>query len=82
MSAVLFVSRSLGRLPRGVARQVVGCSYHTEKGVYGYRPKRGDSRQEAPGDRISALNQGQCGVNTPSATDQEAAAAAATSTTC
>lgn len=57
MSAVLFVSRSLGRLPRGVARQVVGCSYHTEKGVYGYRPKRGDSRQEAPGDRISALNQ-------------------------
>lgn len=78
MSAVLFVSRSLGRLPGGAARQLVGCSYHTEKGVYGYRPRRGDSRQEAPGERISALNQGQYSVNTPSATDQEAATLTAT----
>uniref|UniRef100_A0A3B4VL64 2-oxoadipate dehydrogenase complex component E1 n=1 Tax=Seriola dumerili TaxID=41447 RepID=A0A3B4VL64_SERDU len=42
MSAVLFLRRSLSRLPPGVARQVVGCCYHTEKGVYGYRPKQTD----------------------------------------
>lgn len=75
MSAVLLVSRSLGRLPRGAARHLLGCSYHTEKGVYGYRPKPGDSRQEAAGERISALNQGQCSVNSPSATTNQEAAA-------
>uniref|UniRef100_A0A8D3BNQ5 2-oxoadipate dehydrogenase complex component E1 n=1 Tax=Scophthalmus maximus TaxID=52904 RepID=A0A8D3BNQ5_SCOMX len=42
MSAVLFLRRSLSRLPPSVARQVVGRQYHTERGVYGYR-RRSDS---------------------------------------
>ncbi|XP_030282979.1 2-oxoadipate dehydrogenase complex component E1 [Sparus aurata] len=57
MSAVLFLKKSLGRLPPCVARQVVGCGYHTERGVYGYRPKQQDSQQKLQSDRIAALNQ-------------------------
>ncbi|XP_041853071.1 probable 2-oxoglutarate dehydrogenase E1 component DHKTD1, mitochondrial [Melanotaenia boesemani] len=57
MSAVLFLKTSLSRLPPGAARQVVGCCYHTEKGVYGYRPKRTDRKQKLQSDRIAALNQ-------------------------
>uniref|UniRef100_A0A3P8RWY5 2-oxoadipate dehydrogenase complex component E1 n=1 Tax=Amphiprion percula TaxID=161767 RepID=A0A3P8RWY5_AMPPE len=57
MSAVLFLRSSLSRLPPRAARQVVGCCYHTEKGVYGYRPKRTDREQELHRDRIAALNQ-------------------------
>lgn len=57
MSAVLFLRGSLGRLPPAVARQVVGCSYHTERGVYGYRPRSGDRDQAEQNDRIRALNQ-------------------------
>lgn len=62
MSAVLFLKKSLSKLPPSVARQVVGCCYHTEKGVYGYRPKLTESNHKL-GDRIAALNQGQYGVN-------------------
>uniref|UniRef100_A0A671UW05 2-oxoadipate dehydrogenase complex component E1 n=1 Tax=Sparus aurata TaxID=8175 RepID=A0A671UW05_SPAAU len=50
MSAVLFLKKSLGRLPPCVARQVVGCGYHTERGVYGYRPKQQDSQQKLQSD--------------------------------
>ncbi|XP_029952362.1 2-oxoadipate dehydrogenase complex component E1 [Salarias fasciatus] len=57
MSAVLFVRGSLGRLPPAVARQVLGCSYHTERGVYGYRPRSADRDQTEQSERIRALNQ-------------------------
>ncbi|XP_067446290.1 2-oxoadipate dehydrogenase complex component E1 [Thunnus thynnus] len=57
MSAVLFLKKSVSRLPPSVARQVVGCCYHTEKGVYGYRPKPSDRDQKPQSDRIAALNQ-------------------------
>ncbi|XP_053174624.1 2-oxoadipate dehydrogenase complex component E1 [Scomber japonicus] len=57
MSALLFLKKSLSRLPPGVARQVVGCCYHTEKGVYGYRPKPTDWDQKLQSDHIAALNQ-------------------------
>ncbi|XP_028441905.1 2-oxoadipate dehydrogenase complex component E1 isoform X2 [Perca flavescens] len=56
MSAVLFLKKSLSQLPPSVARQVVGCCYHTEKGVYGYRPKLTESHHKLS-DRIAALNQ-------------------------
>uniref|UniRef100_A0A8D3A9Q7 2-oxoadipate dehydrogenase complex component E1 n=1 Tax=Scophthalmus maximus TaxID=52904 RepID=A0A8D3A9Q7_SCOMX len=59
MSAVLFLRRSLSRLPPSVARQVVGRQYHTERGVYGYRPKPADKEHELPSERVAALNQGQ-----------------------
>lgn len=64
MSAVLFLNKSLSRLPPSVARQVVGCCYHTERGVYGYRPKQTERSLKLDSDRIAALNQGQYGVNT------------------
>ncbi len=64
MSAVLLLKKSLSRLPPSVARQVAGgCCYHTERGVYGYRPKQTESQQKYQSDRIAALNQGQYGVN-------------------
>lgn len=40
-----------------MARQVVGCCYHTERGVYGYRPKQTERRLKLDSDRIAALNQ-------------------------
>lgn len=46
MSALVLLRSSLSRLPQSVARKVVGCSYHTERGVYGYRPKRTDRDQK------------------------------------
>ncbi|KAM9352617.1 2-oxoadipate dehydrogenase complex component E1 [Symphorus nematophorus] len=57
MSALFSLRKSLSRLPPCVARQVVGCCYHTEKGVYGYRPKQTESQQKLQSDRIAALNQ-------------------------
>lgn len=57
MSAVLFLKNSVSKLPQSVSRQVVGCCYHTEKGVYGYRPKHTDRDQKLHSDRIAALNQ-------------------------
>ncbi|KAM8861195.1 2-oxoadipate dehydrogenase complex component E1 [Synchiropus picturatus] len=57
MSALLSLRSPLSRLPLGVTRQVVGCCYHTEKGVYGYQPKRSRRLLTSEGDRISALNQ-------------------------
>lgn len=57
MSAVLLLKRSLRRLPPGVARQAVACCYHTEKGVYGYRPKQTERHHKLQGDRVAASNQ-------------------------
>ncbi|XP_054475326.1 2-oxoadipate dehydrogenase complex component E1 [Anoplopoma fimbria] len=57
MSALLFLQKSLSRLPPGAARQVVGCCYHTEKGVYGYRPKQTERPHRLQSDCIAALNQ-------------------------
>ncbi|KAM4554272.1 2-oxoadipate dehydrogenase complex component E1 [Fundulus diaphanus] len=59
MSAVLFFKTSLRRLPPSAARQVLGCClYHTERGVYGYRPKQlGGEHDKAHRDRVAALNQ-------------------------
>lgn len=57
MAAVLFLKKSVSRLPPSVARQVVGCCYHTEKGVYGYRPKQIESQHKSQSDRLAALNQ-------------------------
>lgn len=57
MSAVLFLKNSLSRLPPSVARQVTGCCYHTERGVYGYRPKQTDRDHKLSSDWIAALNQ-------------------------
>lgn len=57
MSAVLFLKNSLSRLPPNVARQVVGSFYHTERGVYGYRPKKANKDQKLQTDQIAALNQ-------------------------
>lgn len=58
MSAVLFLRKSLSRLPPSAARQAFGCCcYHTERGVYGYRPKQlGGEHNESQRDRIAALN--------------------------
>ncbi|KAF7669870.1 hypothetical protein LDENG_00128660 [Lucifuga dentata] len=57
MSAALFVKNSVSRLPRSVARQVTACCYHTEKGVYGYRPKQNHTEKTLHSERIAALNQ-------------------------
>ncbi|KAF3688640.1 putative 2-oxoglutarate dehydrogenase E1 component DHKTD1, mitochondrial [Channa argus] len=57
MSAVLFLKHSVSRLPPRLVRKVVGCSYHTRKGVYGYRPKQTDRDHTLQSDRIAALNQ-------------------------
>lgn len=62
MSALILLKSSLSRLPQSVARQVVGCSYHTERGVYGYRPKSTERDQKWQSERVAALNQGQYGV--------------------
>uniref|UniRef100_A0A669EKZ8 2-oxoadipate dehydrogenase complex component E1 n=1 Tax=Oreochromis niloticus TaxID=8128 RepID=A0A669EKZ8_ORENI len=52
MSALILLKSSLSRLPQSVARQVVGCSYHTERGVYGYRPKRTERDQKWQSERV------------------------------
>ncbi|XP_075945450.1 2-oxoadipate dehydrogenase complex component E1 [Anarhichas minor] len=57
MSAVLFLRKSLSRLPPAVARKVVAGCYHTEKGVFGYRPKETERHHKSQDDRIAALNQ-------------------------
>ncbi|KAM4733569.1 2-oxoadipate dehydrogenase complex component E1 [Anableps anableps] len=57
MSAVLFLRKSLSRLPPNAARQVFGCCYHTERGVYGYRPKQLGGEHKSQRDRVAALNQ-------------------------
>ncbi|XP_068579619.1 2-oxoadipate dehydrogenase complex component E1 [Cebidichthys violaceus] len=57
MSAVLFLRKSLSRLPPAVARQLVAGCYHTEKGVFGYRPKETERHHKSQSDRIAALNQ-------------------------
>lgn len=59
MSALLHLKTSLGRIPPRIARLVVGCSYHTDRGVYGYRPKQTGRDLKFQADRVSALNQGQ-----------------------
>ncbi|CAB1445989.1 unnamed protein product [Pleuronectes platessa] len=39
MAAVFLLRQSLSRLPPAAARQLLRRHYHTERGVYGYRPK-------------------------------------------
>ncbi|XP_013872590.1 2-oxoadipate dehydrogenase complex component E1 [Austrofundulus limnaeus] len=57
MSAVLLMKTSLRKLPRTLARQVLGCWYHTERGVYGYRPKRHTGREQSVQlELLAALN--------------------------
>ena len=61
MSAILLlrnVHRSIA-LPCSVVRPVLGCFYHTYKGVYGYRPKQTEGDSKFNSDNNSALNQGQ-----------------------
>uniref|UniRef100_A0AAX7VJ87 2-oxoadipate dehydrogenase complex component E1 n=1 Tax=Astatotilapia calliptera TaxID=8154 RepID=A0AAX7VJ87_ASTCA len=55
MSALILLKSSLSRLPQSVARQVVGCSYHTERGVYGYRPKSTERDQKWQSERVLAV---------------------------
>ncbi|XP_075998317.1 2-oxoadipate dehydrogenase complex component E1 [Genypterus blacodes] len=57
MSAFLLVKHSVSRLPLSVARHVTACCYHTETGVYGYRPKVSRADNEVHRERIAALNQ-------------------------
>ncbi|XP_043980964.1 probable 2-oxoglutarate dehydrogenase E1 component DHKTD1, mitochondrial [Gambusia affinis] len=58
MSAVFFLKKSLSRLPPSAARQLFTCHYHTERGVYGYRPKRlAGENDQSQRHRIAALNQ-------------------------
>ncbi|XP_068168862.1 2-oxoadipate dehydrogenase complex component E1 [Antennarius striatus] len=57
MPGILCLKTALSSLPPRVARQVVACCYHTEKGVYGYRPKPTENQQKFVSDRIGALNQ-------------------------
>ncbi|KAM6960870.1 2-oxoadipate dehydrogenase complex component E1 [Aplochiton taeniatus] len=45
------------RLPHSVARPVVCCFYHTEKGVYGFRPKQTDGDPKFDSNYFSALSQ-------------------------
>ncbi|KAM9570513.1 2-oxoadipate dehydrogenase complex component E1 isoform 1-T1 [Salvelinus alpinus] len=61
MSAILFLKNlyHVSRVPLSVARPVVGCLYHTRKGVYGHRPKQsqGDTKLHSdPVSYITALN--------------------------
>ncbi|XP_017261614.1 probable 2-oxoglutarate dehydrogenase E1 component DHKTD1, mitochondrial isoform X3 [Kryptolebias marmoratus] len=59
MSAVLLVRTSLNKLPPrpAAARRVFGCRYHTERGVFGYRPKRQVGREQSLQlDLVTALN--------------------------
>lgn len=59
MSAALFLKSSTKRLPLDVFGRAAGCRYHTERGVYGFRPKRSPGGDELLSERITALNQGQ-----------------------
>ncbi|XP_034445220.1 probable 2-oxoglutarate dehydrogenase E1 component DHKTD1, mitochondrial [Hippoglossus hippoglossus] len=52
MAAVFLLRQSLSRLPPAAARQLLRRHYHTERGVYGYRPKH--TEHELHG---AALNQ-------------------------
>ncbi|XP_061679760.1 2-oxoadipate dehydrogenase complex component E1 isoform X2 [Syngnathoides biaculeatus] len=57
MSAALFLKSSAKRLRLDAFRRPARGSYHTERGVYGYRPKRTHAEDELLSDRIAALNQ-------------------------
>ncbi|KAJ8002641.1 hypothetical protein DPEC_G00161000 [Dallia pectoralis] len=60
MSMLISLKKNMyrvGRLSLRVARPVVGSHYHTQKGVYGYRPKQTDVDPKYSTDHISALNQ-------------------------
>ncbi|XP_038873817.1 probable 2-oxoglutarate dehydrogenase E1 component DHKTD1, mitochondrial isoform X2 [Salvelinus namaycush] len=61
MSAILFLKNlhHVSRVPLSVARPVVGCLYHTRKGVYGHRPKQSQGDTKLHSDPVSyniALN--------------------------
>lgn len=63
MAALFLLKRSLSRLSPGISGQVLRCQYHTQRGVYGYRPKQSDRDQQAERQRIAARYQGQYWVN-------------------
>lgn len=59
--------RKVSRYPLAVLRAPLVASYHTERGVFGYRPRRGNSEEpDAVLQELlnthSSLNQGQCGL--------------------
>ncbi|XP_072768008.1 2-oxoadipate dehydrogenase complex component E1 [Nerophis lumbriciformis] len=49
----MFLRSSVRRLPVGVFRR----GYHTERGVYGFRPKKTEKEDKLLSDRITTLNQ-------------------------
>ncbi|CAB1322714.1 unnamed protein product [Coregonus sp. 'balchen'] len=57
MSAILFLKNlhRVSRVPLSVSRPVVSCLYHTQKGVYGYRPKQSQGHPELHGDPVSYI---------------------------
>ncbi|XP_024912324.1 2-oxoadipate dehydrogenase complex component E1 [Cynoglossus semilaevis] len=57
MAALFLLKRSLSRLSPGINGQVLRCQYHTQRGVYGYRPKQSDRDQQAERQRIAARYQ-------------------------
>uniref|UniRef100_A0A674DAQ4 2-oxoadipate dehydrogenase complex component E1 n=1 Tax=Salmo trutta TaxID=8032 RepID=A0A674DAQ4_SALTR len=59
MSVLLFLKNLhyVSKVPMSVARPVVDCLYHTEKGVYGYRPKQIEGDPKLQSDHIATLNQ-------------------------
>lgn len=66
MSACILLKtlQTVNRRSLGVLRTPLVCTYHTERGVYGYRPRRegseeADTELQALSERLSSLNQGQ-----------------------
>lgn len=60
MSALLKLNRlyNLSRYSVSAPQRLLACLYHTERGVYGYRPSQnGLSSKDLTSDHISALNQ-------------------------
>ncbi|XP_061630414.1 2-oxoadipate dehydrogenase complex component E1 isoform X1 [Phyllopteryx taeniolatus] len=57
MSVALFLRSSAKRAPFDAFRLAAGGCYHTERGVYGYRPKRSHREDKLLNDRLANLNQ-------------------------
>ncbi|XP_049578320.1 2-oxoadipate dehydrogenase complex component E1 [Syngnathus scovelli] len=57
MSYALVLKVSPKRPALDALGRVAGCCYHTERGVYGYRPKQSHREDKLLSDRIAHLNQ-------------------------
>ncbi|XP_077601088.1 2-oxoadipate dehydrogenase complex component E1-like [Stigmatopora nigra] len=57
MSATLLLKNYAKRMPLGVLRRAAVCCYHTQRGVYGYRPKQSRGHDNLLNDSIASLNQ-------------------------